>query len=400
MTERASRALLVVLGLLLVQYASIIPNYGTSIAGTTITTALLATALLTLLAAATTTTPTWQSQVFAAGALATCSIAGLWIAATATGPTTDAFNFTQYAGNLFLEGTNPYHISMQPAFSEYGREPLRPTYRVDGSIVTTYSYPAASIVYGALGAALTSVTPNAFYVLLSAFLSAAAVLIYLELPSDLATLAPISFLAAGNLWLSTAGGIIDAIWLLPLVATMAAWHRDRLYIAGLCFGLAVAAKQQPWLIAPAALIVLYRTAPPTQRFNRPARFAAPAAGVFTLTNAPFLISHPVAWLEGVFVAVDITKPSIIQDGIGIVALSTSGTLPLPSSLLGVATPLVAAAAYVIIYWQPAKTQHAIWLLPPIVLFWSPRSLTSYFTMFAPVAALAVGHYTESKHNDA
>lgn len=393
MTEKASRALLGVLGALLIQFATVVTNYGSDFTAGLLTTGLLALGLLSLIAAVGSPQPIQQASRLSAAALATGSIAGVYIAAVSAGPTTDAFTFTQYAGELFLQGENPYSAAMQPAFDRYAREPLRPTYRVDGSHVTTYSYPAASILYGALGAGLRSLSANAFYILLSALLSAAGVVIYLDVPRELTALAPISLLASKNLWLSASGGIIDGIWLLPLLAAMVAWHNDRLGIAGLWFGAAIAAKQQPWLIAPAAVIVLYRTAPAGERVNQLLRFVAPAAGVFIVVNAPFIIADPVAWLEGVFVAVDATKPAIVQDGIGIVVLSTVGGIQLSSGALTSVMLAVAALSYGLVYWKPHQFQSAIWLIPPVVLFWSPRSLASYFTMFTPVAALALGQHT-------
>jgi len=397
--QRLQRPLLAVLAILLLQFALRIPGYTTGLVATGLSVALVSVALLA--GAVTLTSPSVEHARSVAGlSVAVCSLAGIWIAATASGHTTDAFTFTQYAGELVLHGENPYPATMEPAFNVYAREPLRPTYRVDGSRVTTYSYPAGSILYATLGAALTALHASAFYVLLAVLLSTAAGVVYVELPKDLAVLAPVSFLAAGNLWISTAGGIIDAIWLLPLIATMAFWRRDQLAAAGVCFGIAVAAKQQPWLIAPAALIVLARTRAGRQSWTAVATFVAPAAGVFAVINLPFFVADPVAWLKGVFVAVDLTEPSIIQDGVGIVALSTSGTVPLSSTFLGGLTLAAAAVSYVVVYWRPERVRHAIWLIPPLVLFWSPRSLASYFTMFAPVAALAAGNYIRDLRTNA
>ncbi|MGB9966104.1 hypothetical protein [Halobacterium hubeiense] len=399
MTKTISRVLVVVLGALLVEYGAALPHYATGVLTMPLAVGLLAVGLLCIIAAVTETPVKYASRL-AAVALALGSVAGVWVAATATGPTTDAFTFTQYAGELLLQGENPYPASMEPAFERYARDPLRPTYRVDGSRVTTYSYPAGSILYAAVGAAGTAWLSNTFYVLLTVFLSASGTLAYIELPEEIAALAPISLLAAGNLWFSAAGGIIDSIWLLPLVATMAYWRRDHLRRAGLCFGLAVAAKQQPWIIAPAAVLVLWRTSPASRRVERVWSFVAPATAVFAVINAPFLIADPVAWLEGVFVAVDVTKPSIIQDGVGLVTLSTSGTLQLSSALLGGLTVASMAAAYAVVYLRPQRFRHAIWVLPPLVLFWSPRSLASYFTMFTPVAVVALGNYIHAHQSHA
>lgn len=300
---------------------------------------------------------------------------------------TDALLFSRYSVDLFLAGQNPYAASMAPAAAEYNASILHVTPQIDGGHITSLSYPAgmvwAFVPQAATGFGGINLAETLFFVavLVLAFL-------VLESPSSLALMPVVVMLGARNLFWASAGGILDILWVFPLLLSMRCWYREQYGAAGLAFGLAAGTKQTVWLIAPALAIWLYNQSHEWDAFRfRPEKALLGVCAGFLALNLPFIAWDPSAWLTSVFVPLASGAPMIHQ-GVGPTLFSVAGLYALPRSyytLLTVASAIVVYGLYAL-YWE--RIRWAAWVVPPFVLFWYYRSLNSYFVWFLPVAYYA------------
>lgn len=306
---------------------------------------------------------------------------------------TDALLYSRYSVDLLLSGENPFASSMGPAIDTYNAKILHVTPLVDGDYVTSLSYPAGMVWWFVPQAATGIGKVNLAGTLL---VTAVAVLVFLILegPASLA-LAPVAImLGARNLIWSAAGGLLEPLWVLPLLVAMHYWHRGRLGHSAVAFGLAAGTKQTVWPIAPALAIWLWHDA------DSPAQFLEDAwmcisrgfAG-FLVLNLPFIVWDPQAWLTSVFTPLG-SGAAMVHQGVGPTLLTITDVYALPKgyyTLLTVASFVVALGLYAL-YWDRVKW--VAWIIPPLVFFWFYRSLNSYFVWFLPV-----GYYAMLCHLD-
>lgn len=299
---------------------------------------------------------------------------------------TDAILFSHYAVDLLLQGQNPYTHSMLPAFGQYPVDERFVTYRQDGSVVTSFSYPALSILYFVpqeiLGVANFNLTP--VVVLL-------AVLLFLvsESPGYLALAPFLVLFADANITLFTYGGVFDILWVLPLLLGMKYWDQGRLPIAAFFVGISLAVKQTPWFIGPFLAIWLYLESDQYAEFANDA-LTCIGFGLlgFLLPNALFIIWNPMAWMQGVFTPIASGAP-LVQQGSGAVLLSVSGLYPLPKTFfttLLMMSLLVGAVVYSLYF---DRLKWVAWVVPAFVLWFNYRSLQNYFIFFVPIAYYAM-----------
>jgi uncharacterized membrane protein len=215
------------------------------------------------------------------------------------------------------------------------------------------------------------------------------VFLTVESPSQLA-LAPIVVLVGSrNLIWTSFGGLIDILWLLPLLLAMREWHAGRRGWSAFAFGFAAATKQQVWPIAPFLAIWLYAESDSLGKFVNSAKTTIGyGSAAFLIVNIPFMVWNPPAW--GLSVLTPIAGgPQLVEQGIGLVTISMAGIYTLPSSFftLMVVIATIASLSLYALYWDRAKW--VAWIVPPILFWWHYRSLMSYFTYFAPVAYYAL-----------
>src|SRR5580698_1506113 len=218
---------------------------------------------------------------------------------------TDEVAFDQYAATLALHGQDPYTHSMEPSFALYRVSPNGFTFHLDGTPVTSLSYPALSfelyLPFLALG--WSSQLGIGINVLAWAVV---LLLLFGLLPRHNRA----SALVIGSLTIYVGyavGGVTDALYVPLLVGAAFAWERathDRprlLWLSAGLFGLAMAVKQTPWLVLPFVLLAI---AAEGRRRNgrwalRPAAiYFAIAAGTFLVPNLPYVIESPHAWWSG------------------------------------------------------------------------------------------------------
>jgi len=176
----------------------------------------------------------------------------------------------------------------------------------------------------------------------------------------------------------TVGGSSDLLYALPLVI---AWmYRDRRW-AAVPLGIALATKQIAWFFAPFWIIAVI-----TERgWRAAARDAAIAAGVFTLTNLPFIVHDAQAWVAGILTP--LAEPMFAR-GAGLIFLFTNGGLALLPVIAYSAAEAIAGIICLVIAWRTRRTSPELGAVLAIVpLFFAWRSLFSYFFLL-PLFAFA------------
>lgn len=299
---------------------------------------------------------------------------------------TDAVLFSRYSVDLLFTGRNPYAESMTPASAIYNQSSLHITPRLDGNVVDSLSYPAGA-VWAFVPQAITGLGDANFgpTLLLVTF----AVLAYLivESPAFLALVPIMVMTGSRNLVFSAPGGILDALWVLPLLIAMRYWHTGQTGRSGLFYGLAAGTKQQVWPIAPFLLIWIWgRNDDVDEAIEEIVELVRWSVAGFLTLNLPFIVWDPAAWLHSIGTPV---IQALLHQGVGPTLFSVAGVYAVSStyhSLLLVVGGLVSLGLYAL-YWDRAPW--IAWIVPPLLLFWSHRALNSYFTYFLPVAYYAL-----------
>jgi uncharacterized membrane protein len=327
----------------------------------------------------------------------------------APGYGTDELAFDQYAAHLLLHGLDPYTHTMAPAFARYHVPPDGHTFRLDGSTVTSLSYPApAFLVYVPLLAAGFNV--QAAVALNVAAWVAAIVVVFALLPRQIR---PIALVLGGlSVYIGYAVGGVTVALYVPLLAGAAFdWHHFgqlrgwRRWRGPVLLGLAMGINQAPWLVLPfAAVGVALEAASATgnswsdavaDRRRRVAWRGALSAGAqylgavavaFVVPNLVFVAWHPIAWAKGILTP--LASPTV-PAGQGLVALGLylhlgGGALGL-YSLLSVLTLLGLVVVYAATW---PRLRPAAWLLPAVALLFATRSYGSYFVGLLPAALVA------------
>ncbi|MFD5480765.1 hypothetical protein [Streptomyces hawaiiensis] len=179
-----------------------------------------------------------------------------------------------------------------------------------------------------------------------------------------------------------------------LVPVVVRWPRTgqggRLGASGLaralCLGVACAAQQLPWFLAPFLLAGIYAVRRGELGGRAAAlvvaRFAGAAAGVWLLVNAYFVVSEPGRWLTGV--ALPLTQGAVLH-GQGVVGISlylTDGSDRLDwyshASLLLLAG-LLALFVLFVRRLGPAAT-----VLPWCAFYLATRSQDGYYLLMTPL----------------
>src|SRR4029077_621865 len=324
----------------------------------------------------------------------------------------DSIAWNSSSARRFLEGRDPYtDLDVYTCYAVLGigadrTTPLRAglfardgLYPTDSELDTVWaiqsldsqqqvefeskpSYPALSFVLIAPWVALGWDT-NVLYVLC---LVVAMCLVLVRAPSGLRPFVLTGLLGAAGLAAFTVGGSADLLYALPLVAAWL-WREQRW--SGLLFGVACATKQIAWVFAPFFVIAIAAR----HGWRAALRQSAGAVAVFVLTNVPFIVADPRAWIAGV--GAPIADP-MFPRGAGLIFLTLNHVLPLWSPLAYTALEAGAVAVCVTVAWRTRRTSPELGAVLALVpLFFAYRSLFSYFFLlplfaFAALVRMPVG----------
>jgi hypothetical protein len=291
---------------------------------------------------------------------------------------TDAVAAVHRAAELLLSGQNPYSVfDLREALAHLHLDPLLATNLEDGSVHTTYSYPALSFLAVAPFIALG--IGDIRWVFLGEVIVIALIAVSrLRLawrPMAIATIVGNAIVFRQQV---LAG--IDPTWALFVVASWLAIRRGSL--SAVLLGLAFAARQTAWFVAPFYLALVWQRSGPREAIRR----AVIAAAVALAVNLPFLVTAPGPFIGSVLAPL---LGPLEPDGVGLVRFGMDGIGPLFPRIVYGALALVAFAALLgaFVRWQRSLTSAPlVWPFLPLYFAW--RSLQNYFvlaTLFVLIA---------------
>lgn len=282
----------------------------------------------------------------------------------------DAVAAVHRMAEIFLSGQDPYRVFDLPeALARFRMIPELATHVDGGGVLHSYNYPALSFLVVAPFVALG--LGDIRWVYLAEILILAIVVLPRLRPAwrpmALATIVGNAIVLRQPI---LAG--IDPTWAL-LVAS--AWLAlGRAWLSPILLGLAFAARQTAWFVAPFYFVLVWQRAGPREAVRR----AAIAAGVALAVNLPFLLRAPERFIDGV------TAPilgSLEADGVGLVRFGIAGVLPLfPRVVYGALALLVFAAllAAFVRWRRSVASAPLVWPFLPLYFAW--RSLQNYFVL--------------------
>jgi hypothetical protein len=175
-----------------------------------------------------------------------------------------------------------------------------------------------------------------------------------------------------ELWNSMfAGGEPNNLCFPLLLIAWLALNRN-MWLSAISMGLAVATRQTAWFFLPFYLILVFRTLGTKKLLT----VLSIIAGLFLVTNLPFIIADSKLWLNSV--TSPMTDPMFPTGG-GLITLVTSGLINIQSTLPFTALEMVAFTAAVLWYFKYCKRYPQTGPILAIVpLFFAWRSMFPYF----------------------
>lgn len=307
---------------------------------------------------------------------------------------TDEIAFNQYAALLVSHGLNPYTHSMLPSFTLYKVSPDGFTYHLNGTPVTTLSYPSLSFLLYVPFILLGWSTQMAI-IINAIFWAITVTMLVIMLPTEFKGLG-IILGSIASYASYTIGGVTDIMYLPFLLIAAYSWpwfitgRGWRKYLSPTLFGLAMAIKQTPWLDAPfilAAIILETQINHPWKvTLKKGAYFTTITAIAFIIPNLPYIIINPHAWIKG---ALTPFAKDIVPAGQGVVGFSIflhlgGGSLS-SYSLLTISVLLILIVGYIFTY---PLLRPVTFLLASVILFFATRSFGSYLVCLIPVLLVA------------
>lgn len=303
---------------------------------------------------------------------------------------TDVMAFAHGGSELLLNGENPYSATTAQVRDIAGRFGVQLTRTFDGGVIDWLtSYPALHVLSFTtfLGIGLTDLR---WAILLIEILALAV--IWWALSPRARLFAPFILLLEPFLSVVfTGGGVTDWLWVLPIAFTAICLSRGLYGYAGIALGIACAIKQHPWFVAPFVLVWVVQTlrseneSTLTSEAKRSlGAFLFGLAGGFLVPNLPFMIWDPLSWVQSVLSP---ALGNMVADGHGLALLVVREVMDLPAAVftglvvLGLACGVVVYARYF------DRLKDLLWVIPPIIMFFSYRSLHSYFVFWIPIAFL-------------
>jgi len=309
---------------------------------------------------------------------------------------TDNAALSHVAAEKLLDGENPYTINdravVEGAAARFG---VPPTFITN----TTDAEPLSNLMSWPAGSILVLVPPLALglddvrWVVVFAEVVTFA-LLWFRAPPVLRPLSLLPLTVDPDLFIQfTGGGVMDYLWVAPMVACAIALYERRLGWSALLFGLAAGIKQQPWLLAPFLLVWVWQTSDEKRRIEAVTEYAALAAAGFLALNVPFMVWDFPAWTRGVMLPL---QQALVPFGSGISLLTQAGIADLPKRFYSAATFGVWAVLLVTYMLHFRTFRHGLWLAPAIIMWFGYRGLQNYFVFWAPIALIAVFAWWEEQ----
>jgi hypothetical protein len=296
----------------------------------------------------------------------------------------DLVVLSSYSAELLLLGENPYAWDMGDAYSTFRASGFFMTPLLDGSSTSVLPYPSLHFL------ALVPLQPfglegaRALYVLCHTL---AGTLLFLRAPGSLRAVVLLPLWVSAEYLGFALNFVTDSVWALLLLCSIFAW-RHRGWRA-VFYGLACSYKQVPWLLAPFILIRLLiddEDPDPRPPLVRALAFFGIAGALFATLNGPFMLADFPAWAAAVFQPL---TGHLVYLGAGLASVTQLGLVELPKPFYATASLLVMATLALLYAAHFRSWRHTLWLFPGLVLWFSYRSLQSYFAYWVPLLMAVV-----------
>ncbi len=312
---------------------------------------------------------------------------------------TDNLAFSQIAAERLRHGQNPFSVHdpsvIQTAADRFGVPRTFLTSTTDGRPLSNLmSWPAGSVLVF-VPAVFLGVGDMRWVVV--AFEIAVLAALWLRASAALRPLIVIPLAVDPDLFLQfTGGGVVDFVWVLPVLASAIALYGRRYGWAALLYGLAAGTKQQPWLLAPFLVIWIWHMhgkLPLRARGRAVAEFGAIAAAGFLVLNVPFMVWDFGGWYRGVMLPFN---AQLVPFGSGISLLTQTGAAELSKDFYSAATFGVWGVLLLAYALHFRTLKHAVWLAPAIIMWFGYRSLQNYFIYWTPMMLVALMAWWEEE----
>ena len=295
---------------------------------------------------------------------------------------TDESVFDMYAAHLFLSGLNPYNPAlMANAFTYYhfmfqAFDPITPL--TTGGYVNSLTYPALSFLIF-IPAVLLKLKAS---VVMLPILIAPVVIVWFRAWSRKKWLhsayAILPFIALLSYVYQGSSADTDALWATLLMFSYLVLPRAK--SSGVLFGLALAAKQFPIIVAPFFLYFIYRE----YGTNKTLIWIAFSTTSFFLVNGYFVFQDPMAWIHSM-VANEFAP--LIGIGFGLPQISFAGFLHIPTVLFTIAM-LDSLIAFLVIYiLKYGELKYALFAFPILIFIFNSRLFPQYMYYWMLISLL-------------
>ncbi len=292
---------------------------------------------------------------------------------------TDAVLFNVYSARIAAQGGNPYAQSMEPAFALFGVSKALVTPTAGGGAIFLQSYPAlAFLLYVPI--VLAGIDPQ--WVDVAAHVGLMLTLVAVA-PRPLKALAMLVVFADHSYADYTLGGVTDIVWVLLIALSARFWNANTALCA-FFLGLACAAKQPPWFVAPFALVAWASQA--LER-RRPAAFFGPLAvfgAAFIVPNVPYMLANWPYWLRGILTPI---KGNLLAFGSGAMQLVSAGIYSIDLQTLSLVSSATLGILLIAYAFDRRRFGFLPFLAPGVALLFATRELQNYF-MWWPAILVA------------
>lgn len=289
----------------------------------------------------------------------------------------DSVTVPHRAAELLLMGTNPYRtFDLPQALAQFGLDPQLVTHFEDGTELRSLNYPAFSflVVVPFIAAGLGDIR----WIYFGEIVLATLVLLR---RASLPWRPMIAAAVIGNTILVRQNVLAGADPTWALLLTLGWVFLESRWLSPLAVGLAAAARQPAWFVAPFYVAAIWKRDGPQEALRRGAVVAAAAI----VPNLPFFLDAPREFVDGV--AAPMVAP-LAPYGVGLVRLGIDGAMPLFER--GVYGALSAASFVVLMavlwrWWRALPAGALVFPFVPLYFAW--RSLQNYFA-WLPIFAMA------------
>src|SRR5258707_1581582 len=288
----------------------------------------------------------------------------------------------KFALEALKHGQNPYEWNFSDSPRVYRDIGLNLTPFLDGSYQYRLTYPALPLLvlwtFDRIGLGQVRIVNFVFLLVL-------VILIFLGTPEKLRPLSLLPLLVLNSFTGLALSGAQDVVWCALLVCMILVWKRPLL--RAILFGLAAAFHQQPWLVAPFLLIVLWHGGGTLwQRLRRIGYFVGISLGIFFLIKLPFIAMDYRACVLGAFEPA-YAAFNMFSHGLGIVSMY--GILHLPREFYTALQVAFYAVAIFVQWRHPRAVGPMFWLFPAIFFWLFYRGLINYWVFWIPPLLVAM-----------